>query len=168
MQLNQSNAEKLISDLGMKDLPIIEIHPTPTSLPSDWFPRYKELCKKFMMSLTDSADTLAFMDLSQDEFMDLIMGQSVPPNISFRFRIPLVWGGKMTPDNMFMCKTFPHSHNMDRFIISQTGASSIWLPAPVKKIYLPANTAGGGDGGNGTEDRLTETAAFHIASSRDI
>lgn len=167
MELNQSNAEKLISDLGMSDMPLIQIRPTRVSIPSDWFTRYKSLCREFMTSLTDSVETLAFMNLTQDEFMKLIMGHAVPSNISFRFRIPLVYGGNLDLDNMFMCWTFPHSYNMDRFIISQSNASQLWLPNPAKKIYLPAHTSGGGDGGNATEDRLAQMGA-QLASSRDI
>ena len=43
----------------------------------------------------------------------------------------------------------------------------IWLPNPAKKIYVPAHTAGGGDGGNATEDRLSQMAA-QIAQSRGM
>ena len=120
-----------------------------------------------MASLTDSAETLAFMNLTQDEFMNIIMGRDLPQNISIRFRIPLVWGGKLEIDNLFMCWTFPHSYNMDRFIIAQSGAQTIWMPNPTKKIYLPAHTAGGGDGGNATEDRLAQIGA-QIAADRDM
>ena len=167
MQLNATTAEKLISDMGMSDLPLIEVHPTPSVVTPDWFTRYKQLCHEFMSSLTDSAETLAFMNLSQDEFMNIIMGREAPENISFRLRVPLVWGGKLEIDNMFMCWTFPHSYNMDRFIMAQTGAHTIWLPNPAKKIYLPAHTTGGGDGGNATEDRLAQISA-QIAADRDI
>lgn len=167
MQLNSSAAEKIISDMGMSDLPLVEIRPTPSPVISDWFTRYKKLCHEFMASLSDSAETLAFMNLTQDEFVNIIMGRDLPQNISIRFRIPLVWGGKLEIDNMFMCWTFPHSYNMDRFIISQSDAQTIWMPNPAKKIYLPAHTTGGGDGGNATEDRLAQIGA-QIASSRDI
>ena len=167
MELNAGTAEKLISDLGMSDLPLIQVHPTPTIVAPDWFSQYKKLCHEFMASLTDSAETLAFMNLTQDEFMNIIMGRDLPQNISIRFRIPLVWGGKLEIDNLFMCWTFPHSYNMDRFIIAQSGAQTIWMPNPTKKIYLPAHTAGGGDGGNATEDRLAQIGA-QIAADRDM
>lgn len=167
MYLTAGNAEKIISDMGMSDLPLIEFRPKPTTVSPDWFPRYKQLCKEFMSSLTDSVETLAFMNLSQDEFMNLLTGAHVPDNISFRLRVPLVWGGTLDIDNMFMCWTFPHSHNMDRFIIEQSGNDIIWLPNPVQKVYLPAHTATGGDGGNATEDRLAQIGA-QIASGRDI
>ncbi|MBQ5699794.1 MAG: hypothetical protein IIV74_00680 [Alphaproteobacteria bacterium] len=167
MQLNASTAEKLISDMGMSDLPLTEVRPTPSHVPSDWFSRYKTLCHEFMSSLTDSVETLAFMNLSQDEFMNIITGRDLPQNISIRFRVPLMWGGRLETDNLFMCWTYPHSYNMDRFIIMQSGATSIWLPNPTKKIYLPAHTAGGGDGGNATEDRLAQIGA-QIAGNRDI
>lgn len=168
MQLNQSSAERLISELGMKDMPLIEITPTPTQISANWFIQYKELCKQFMTTLTDSVETLAFMNLPQEDFMNLIMGHSIPENMSFRLRVPLIWGGKLEVDNMFMCRTFPHSYNMDKFIMTQSNASKIWLPNPAQKVYHPAQMLGGGDGGNGTEDRLTETMAAQIASNRDL
>ena len=168
MQLNQSNAERLIAELGMKDMPIMEIVPHSCAISPDWFTKYKELCHEFMLSLTDSVETLAFMNLPQDDFMNLIMGRSIPENMSFRLRIPLIWGGKLEIDNMFMCRTFPHAYNMDRFLMAQSDATTIWLPNPVNKVYHPAQTLGGGDGGNGTEDRLTETIASQIASDRDF
>jgi len=168
MQLTASMAETLIAELGMDDLPLVEVRPIPTKVDVNWFSKYKELCRQFMMSLTDSVDTLAMLNLDQDVFMNLIMGRAIPENMSIRFRTPLVWGGKMEINNLFMCKTFPHSYNMDRFIISQSGNSIIWLPNPVQKIYLPAHTLGGGDGGNGTEDRLTEQIASQIAADRDM
>ncbi len=168
MQLTASTAEKLIAELGMPDMPLIEVRPISTSLSPEWFGEYKNLCRRFMLSLTDSVDTLAMMDIPQDEFMNLIMGRTLPDNLSFRFRIPLTWGGRMEISNMFMCRTFPHSYNMDRFILTQAGAQTIWLPDPAKKVYWPANVASGGEGGNGTEDRLTEQIASQIAADRDF
>ena len=167
MQLNAGAAEKIISDMGMSDLPLIELHPTPTPVSPDWFSKYKSLCHEFMSSLTDTVETLAFMNLDQDEFMSILMGRALPQNTSIRLRTPLVWGGKLELDNLFMCWTYPHSYNMDRFIISQYDAKTIWLPNPAKKIYLPAHTTGGGDGGNATEDRLAQISA-QIAADRDI
>ena len=166
MQLNESAAEKILADMSMDDMPVSEHTPIPTALSPDWFKKYKELCHEFTSSLTDSVQELAFMNLSQDEFMGLLMGQSIPKNISFRFRIPLMLGGKMEIDNMFMCWTFPHSMRMDKFIIMQSDAKTIWLPNPTKKIYLPAHTTGGGDGGNATEDRLAQMSA-QLAGGRE-
>ena len=98
---------------------------------------------------------------------DLIMGRRMPENLSVRFRVPLVWGGTLDIDNLFMCMTFPHSHNMDRFIIEQSGNDIIWMPNPAKKVYLPAHMMNGGDGGNATSDRLSQLAA-QIAASRGM
>lgn len=166
MQLNESAAEKILADMSMDDMPVMEYTPQPTALFPDWFKKYKELCHAFTASLTDSVQELAFMNLSQDEFMGLLMGQNIPQNISFRFRVPLMLGGKMEIDNMFMCWTFPHSMRLDKFIIMQSDAKTLWLPNPAKKIYLPAHTTGGGDGGNATEDRLAQMAA-QLAAERD-
>lgn len=167
MQFNRSNAEKRIADLGMDDMPLVEFKPTPTRIAPDWYATYRANVRKFMISLTDAVDSLAFMNLSQDEFMNLIMGRALPANVSVRLRVPLAWGGTPEPANMFLCRTFPHSHNMDRFIIEQSGADTLWLPAPTKKVYVPAHTASGGDGGNATEDRLAQMAA-QIAAGRGL
>ena len=105
MQMNESVAEKRIADLGMDDLPLIQIRPASQPVPSDWFKRYHDLVHEFALSLTDSIQELAFMNLSQDDFMDLIMARRMPENLSVRFRIPLVWGGKLELDNLFMCMT---------------------------------------------------------------
>ena len=68
MQLTASTAEKLIAELGMPDMPLVEVRPISTSLSPEWFGEYKNLCRRFMLSLTDSVDTLAMMDIPQDEF----------------------------------------------------------------------------------------------------
>ena len=167
MQMNKSVAEKRIADLGMDDLPLVQMRPEIHPVSPDWFKKYHDLVHEFVTSLTDSIQELAFMNLPQDDFMDLIMGRRMPENLSIRLRKPLVWGGKLEIDNMFLCMTFPHSHNMDRFIIEQSGNDAIWMPNPAKKVYLPAHMMNGGDGGNATSDRLSQLAA-QIASSRGM
>ncbi len=167
MQLTKEMAEKQLAEMGMSDMPLTQFSPTPSVVAPDWFQTYKRLCHEFTLSLTDSVEELAFLNLTQEEFMSLITGHGLPPNLSFRFRIPLVWGGQLTTENLFMCWTFPHSHNLDRFILSQSDADIIWLPNPVKKIYVPTHSAAGGDGGNATSDRLSQMAA-QIAADRGI
>lgn len=167
MQLNKETAERRLLDFGMGDLPVQEIRPTLVKVAPDWFVKYKKLCHEFIISLTDSVEELAFMNLTQDEFMSLISGAKIPQNLSIRFRIPLVWGGKLEIENLFMCWTFPYSQRLDQFIIEQAGSATIWLPNPVKKIYISAHNASGGDGGNATEDRLSQMAA-QIAASRGM
>ncbi len=165
MQLNQDSAMEKLASMGMDDLPVMKFKPQRCVLEKDWFQKYSVLRKKFLASLTDSMEEIAFMNLSQDEFMGLITGHYMPENTSLRFRVPLIWGGKLELDNMFMCWTFPHSHNLDIFIIDQTDAETIYLPNPEKKIYLPTHLAGGGVGGNAASDRLSQTA-INFASSR--
>lgn len=167
MELNETTAQQRLADLGMDDMPVIEHQPTPTQVTPDWFIKYKDLVHRFMETLTDSSQEIAFLNLGSDEFMDLITGRAIPRNMSVRFRVPLMWGGKLDIDNLFMCRTFPHSYNIDRFILDQSGNKTIWLPNPAKKIYVPAHTAGGGDGGNATSDRLSQIAA-QIAASRGL
>lgn len=167
MQLSQASAEKIMADMSMDDMPLVLLQPTKNSLPADWFKQYKSARNEFIKSLSDSIEELAFMNLSQSEFMDLLTGRAVPENMSIRMRIPMFWGGEITPANMFMCTTFPHSQNIDRFIIGQAGYDAVWVPNPAKKIYIPAHTGGGGEGGNATEDRLAQVAA-QIAAGRGM
>jgi hypothetical protein len=105
------------------------------------------------------------MNLNRDEFMNLVMGKQMPENTSVRFRIPLLWGGEFSIDNMFMCLTFPHSQNLDRFIIEQSDAQTVFLPNPEKKIYVTTHLGGGGAGGNAASDRLS-IAAMNYVSDR--
>ena len=165
MQLNESSAKQRLIALGMDDMPVMEYSPTFCKLDSDWFTKYSNLRREFLSSLTDSIEEITFMNLAQDEFVNLVMGKSLPDNLSIRFRIPLLWGGKLEIENMFLCWTFPHSHNMDRFIIEQSDAKILYLPNPEKKVYITSHTGGGGDGGNATSDRLSQMA-FNAMSGR--
>ena len=167
MQINETVAQKRLADMGRTDMPLVAARPVNANVSSDWFAQYRTTVRNFMMSLTDSVEELSFLNLSQDEFMALLMGRRLPDNMSIRFRTPLIWGGKMDVSNLFMCRTFPISNNLDRFIIEQYGNDTIWLPNPAKKIYVSAHTIGGGDGGNATEDRLSQMAA-QIASGRGM
>ncbi len=166
MEWTQSNAEKRLQELKVPDMPILAIRPTPVSVDSDWFQKYKQECRKFTRSLTDSVEELAMMNLSREEFMDLLMGRNIPTNLSIRFRTPLIFGGKISAENMFMCLTFPHSQNMDRFIIEQSGNETLWLPNPARKIYLPIHSTISGMGGNAVADRQSQIAAANVMASR--
>jgi len=166
MQWTEANAEKRLEELKLDDMPIMAFQPKKVSVGSDWFPKYKKECHKFVRSLTDSVEELAMMNLSRDEFMNLLMAQEIPDNLSIRFRIPLVWGGEISVDNMFMCFTFPYTQNLDRFIIEQASNETVWLPNPARKIYLPIHSTISGNGGNAVPDRLNQIAATVMASRR--
>lgn len=170
MQMNLDTAKIKLAQMGMDDMPVMEFTPRAANVGPDWFARFRELRRKFMSEL-GSADgvieTLSFMNLSNDEFMNLMMGHALPANLSIRFRVPLVWGGELNTDNMFMCPTFPYSHNLDRFMMAQSDATTVYLPMPERKVYLPTHTTGGGPGGNATEDRLAQISA-QLAASRGM
>ena len=163
-QLTHDSAEKKLSDMGMGDMPVTEYRPVNPCVCADWFLQYKKLCREFIKTLTDSVDQLAMLNLTQDEFLALIMGRAVPANTSFRLRVPLTWGGKLDISNMFMCRTFPTSMRLDEFIIEQSGARTVWLPNPAGKVYVPQHNISGGDGGNATSDRLSQIAAQIVAA----
>ncbi|MBP9999240.1 MAG: hypothetical protein KBT14_00915 [Proteobacteria bacterium] len=167
MKISETAAIARISELGMDDMPIIEYTPHTTQLPPDWFQKYHKLAHDFMMTLTDCATELAFMNLSQNEFMGLLTGRALPRNTSIRWRIPITLGGELSIENMFLCQTFPHSHRLDRFIMEQSGNETLWLPNPAHAIYITTHTAGGGAGGNATSDRLAQMAA-QIANNNSL
>lgn len=165
MQLNEHSALERLAALGLDDMPVMEYTPRRCSLDSDWFQKYCELRREFLSSLGDCLEEIAFMNLPQNEFISLIMGQSLPDNLSIRLRIPLFMGGELSTGNMFLCMTFPHSYSMDKFIIEQSDAKTVFLPNPEKKVYLTTHTGGGGTGGNATSDRLSQSA-FSLMSGR--
>ena len=167
MHWNQETAEKRLNDLKISDLPIMSIRPHNVPVDRDWFQKYRTICREFMRSLSDSVQELAMMNLGREEFMNLLMGREIPDNLSIRFRVPLIWGGKLEPENLFMCFTFPQSQNLDRFIIEQSGNELIWLPNPVKKIYMPIHSTISGTGGNAASDRLSQMAATIAANRRN-
>ena len=159
MKLSESSAKQRIAELGMDDMPLLEYTPKPKLLPNDWFSRYRELCHAFMESLSSCATEIAFMNLSQKEFMGLLTGRELPRNTSIHWRIPISLGGEMSIENMFLCRTFPNDHRLNRFILEQAGNETIWLPNPAKAVYTTTHTATGGTGGNATSDRLSQIAA---------
>jgi len=165
MQLNKNTALERLGTLGMDDMPVMEYTPKRSALAPDWFKKYCELRREFLSSLTDCMEEIAFMNMSQNDFMNLMMGRELPENLSIRFKIPLLWGGELKIDNMFLCITFPVSYNLDRFIIDQSDANTVFLPNPEKKIYLTTHTGGGGVGGNAASDRLSQSA-FNFMSGR--
>ena len=165
MQLNKNTALERLAALGLDDMPVMEYAPKYCALDSDWFKKYASLRREFLSSLTDSLEEIAFMNLPQKEFIDLVMGNALPDNISIRFKIPLMWGGNLDINNMFLCWTFPHSFNLDRFIIEQSDAKVVFLPNPGKKVYVTTHTGGGGAGGNAATDRLSQSA-FNAMSGR--
>lgn len=167
MQWTESIAEKRLSDMKMPDMPVVPIVPKQYPVASDWFKKYKESQRTFIKSLSDCVQELALMNLSRDEFMNLLMGREIPDNLSIRLRTPLIWGGRPEPENMFMCFTFPVSQNLDRFILEQQGNGTVWLPNPAKKIYLTGHSVIGGNGGNATPDRLTQFAATMANNRRN-
>jgi len=160
MQFNSISAKEKLISMGIDDIPLMEYQPKQTCLAEDWFQTYKDIRKKFISSLTDSVEDISFMGLFEDEFINLVTGKSIPDNLSIRFRIPLLLGGSLDIDNMFLFKTFPHSIIIDKFISYQADAKTIFLPNPVKKVYVPSHLGGGGPGGNATDDRLGQMGAF--------
>lgn len=167
MKLSEAQALARLAELGMDDMPVMEHTPIATKLTPDWFLKYRELSHQFMQTLTECATELAFMNLSQSDFMDLVSGKKLPRNTSIRWRIPITLGGELSVKNMFLCRTFPQAQNLDIFIMEQANNETLWLPDPKRAIYIPTHTASGGTGGNATSDRLAQMAA-QIANDNSL
>jgi len=162
-----TDAERRLGALLMDDLPLESAAAVPKALPSDWYAKFKSERKKFMTSLDDSIRELAFLNLEQDEFMSLLMGQRIPENLCIKFKRPILYGGEVAAENMFMMPLFPQGMNLNLFMAEQIGQGDIYYPNPEKKIYVSASQLNGGDGGNGTADRLAQGFAAAARAGRD-
>ncbi|MCL2369574.1 MAG: hypothetical protein FWC83_02765 [Alphaproteobacteria bacterium] len=165
--MTKIDAERRLATLLIDDLSLTEVAAIPSNVPADWFIRLRKLRREFMQSLDDSIQELSFLDLSKDDFMDLLRGKRLPENLSIKFRIPLEFGGELTMDNLFMCPTFFAGLNIDRFILEQNGKQNIWLPAPAKKVYVPVHLISGGEGGNASSDRMTQSTIQAAMGGRE-
>ncbi len=164
-----------LSDIGISDMPIFKVVFQPKNLDENWYPLYKKERRLFLQSLTDSIEELANLNLERNDILNIINGK-LPENLSIRFRVPIMYGGDISKDNMFLLPTNPFNLIIDRFFLIQANdfmkkmsreiksgydfASTLFVPYPLKKVYCP--TTGNiaiGDGGNATEDRLAQVAA---------
>lgn len=167
MQLNKESAQKKLQEYNIDDMQLMPVSSVQTKLPLDWFIKYKTICHEFMESLSDSIDDLIFMNLDQNVLISLLYNHILPNELSIRHKIPLLYGGENSVNNLFLYKTFPISYKLDCFILEQANNDIIWIPSPAKKVYTPVHIATGGPGGNATTDILTQIAA-QISSSHDI
>ena len=153
---NKRDAETRLAQLLMEDLRIDSCQAILKPLPSSWFSDFREERKKFLESLGSSIQELAMLNLSQRDFMNLLSGISIPENLCVKFRKPILYGGAIAAENMFMMVGFPYGFNLDIFMAEQLGQGEIWYPNPAKKIYVSITQLAGGAGGNATTDRLAQ------------
>jgi hypothetical protein len=156
---NKRDAEARLASLLMDDLPVERCDAAPVALPGDWFRTFRRARTEFLESLSDSIRELVFLNLSQNDVMNLLTARSVPENLSVKFRRPILYGGPISPENMFLTPSFPYGFNLDIFLAEQSGSVGVWYPNPEKKVYVSANMISGGDGGNATSDRLAQAFA---------
>jgi hypothetical protein len=153
------DAENRLAALLMDDMPVERCDAVPAPLPNNWFQEFRAARAEFLKSLGDSIQELVFLNLSQGDFMNLLMAKSIPENLSVKFRRPILYGGGIDPANMFLAPTFPYGFNLDIFMAEQAGQGEVWYPNPAKKIYVSAQMLSGGEGGNATSDRLAQAFA---------
>jgi len=157
-----SEARTRLKNLLMDDLPLEECAAAPVKLAPGWFREFQAARRDFLASLSDSIPELALINLSREDFMDLLMAKRIPENLSVKFRRPIAYGGAVSPENMFLMLSFPYGSNLDIFMAEQAGQGTLWYPNPVKKIYVSMNMLSGGEGGNATSDRLSQAFAAQV------
>jgi hypothetical protein len=150
----------------MEDLPLETCRAVPAPLASDWFFKFRSERKKFMESLGDSIQELALLNLSENDFMGLMSGRALPENLTVKFRRPILYGGDISPGNMFLMPLFPTGFDLDIFMAEQSGQGEIWYPDPAKKVYVSIRMLTGGEGGNTTSDRLAQSFAASMSQGR--
>jgi hypothetical protein len=165
--MNQTTAGRRLADLMMEDMPTREITARLQPVPADWYTQYVQKRPAFLQSLSDSIQDLSFMNINQDDFLNIMRGDKLPENVTIHLRVPLQYGGKIENDNMFLCPTYPFAVNIDIFMIEQFGNPTLFIPDPKKRVYIPTRLTGGGEGGNATTDRLSQLSA-QLAGGRDF
>jgi hypothetical protein len=160
------DAEARLAGLFIDDLPLESCPAAPVPFPADWFPRFRRARAAFLESLGDSISELALLNLAKNDFMGLLTAQRIPENLCVKFRRPMLYGGEIAPENMFLTPLFPSGMNIDVFMAEQSGQGEIWYPNPAKKIYVSVSVISGGEGGNATSDRLAQSFA-HMAQERE-
>lgn len=168
MFVNRHEAEQFLAKRNMDDLILDVCGAVPVPLSADWFVRFRNARQAFMQSLDDSIPELALLNLSQDDFINLMTGRKIPENLTLKFRKPPLYGGEIAIENMFMMPTFPTGFNLDIFMLEQIGRPEVFFPNPAKKVYVSVNMISGGDGGNATSDRLAQGFAAQMQTGRDM
>jgi hypothetical protein len=161
------DAEARLAQFLMDDMPIEECPAVPSPLPRDWFAVFRAARVEFMESLGESIPELALLNLSREDFMDLLSGRRIPENLAIKFRRPVLYGGLLAPDNMFLMPLFPTGFNLDIFMAEQSGQGRIFYPNPTRKVYVSVQMLSGGDGGNATADRLAQGFAAQMNQGRE-
>ncbi|MDR1071657.1 MAG: hypothetical protein LBL21_03385 [Rickettsiales bacterium] len=161
------DAEARLAQFLMDDLPMDECPAVPAPLPNDWFAQFRAARIVFMESLSESIQELALLNLSREDFISLLSGQHIPENLTVKFRRPVLYGGGINPDNMFLMQMFPAGFNLDIFMAEQAGQGQVFYPNPAKRVYVSVRTISGGDGGNATSDRLAQGFAAQASQGRE-
>lgn len=163
---SKSDAEKRLIALGLSDLPVTEVPAAPRPLPRDWFVQFRAARKKLLsVLLRQSQEEISMMNLDISEIMAMFRGEKIPLNISVKFKIPPVYGGPISPDNMFVCRTLPEGRAIDIFLAEQAGLPVLFYPNPAKRVYVTSMSSMNSPGGNATSDRVSEVLASDVISA---
>jgi hypothetical protein len=163
---SQADAERILASMGLSDLPVADVDARPRPLPRDWFAAYRAARRALLTNIIqDYRDELMMMDLPMDDIMAMLKGERIPANVSVKFRVPPIFGGAISPDNMFVCRAASEGRAIDVFIAAQAGAEKFFYPNPKKPIYLTSMSSMNSPGGNATSDRMSDVLASDVMSA---
>lgn len=144
--MNLTDAKQLLKKLNIYNVDVQKWIVKKINLDKNWYKAYTKIKTEFLFSLSDSIELLYYMNLSQEEIFETIMGKKIPNGISIKFKIPLFLGGELNVNNLYLCRTFPFSFNIDLFIMEQMENKEIFIPCINKKIYDPLSSSNIGGG----------------------
>jgi hypothetical protein len=161
-----NDAEKRLKALGLDDMPLVSVAAIPRPLPAGWFAEFRGARRDLLtQNVKEFKEELFMMDIPIEDIMAMFRGEKIPPNVSVKFKVPPIYGGPISTDNLFICRTASEGRLLDIFIAEQAGASELFCPNPTKSVYVASMASMNSPGGNATSDRLADVQAADIMSA---
>ena len=154
------------------DLMGVQYHPYSLN-EKEFHQQMQPLKKAFLNELvTVYINDLRSADLSEESIFYLSKGH-LPVNWTIHLKYPLLYGGKMTLDNLVLIQCYPFHeliHNyLNKQMISAAGLGhpkTLYIPIPLGKVYIP-NGEMTGSGGKKKADR-SATAGLTAANLQQV
>ncbi|MDR2685881.1 MAG: hypothetical protein LBB23_03875 [Rickettsiales bacterium] len=164
--INIAEASRRLAALGISDLALGEVAAQPQPLPRDWFAAFRAARRELLTNrIKKNQEELFMIGLNPAEITDIYKGIRIPVGVSVKFRIPPIYGGEISPENMFVCRSVPEGRAIDIFIAEQAGAGVFFYPNPAKNVYMTSMGSLNSPGGNATSDRLSDVQAEDVLNA---
>ncbi|MCL2629174.1 MAG: hypothetical protein FWD33_00540 [Alphaproteobacteria bacterium] len=163
MILLLKDAERRQGDLGLDDLPLVEVAAAVRPLPKGWFEEFRRERRRLLTELVrKDKEELMMMGLPIDDIVAMLGGKKIPAGVSVKFRVPPIYGGDISAENMFICRAASEGRAIDIFIAGQAGAENFFAPNPSKSVYVTSMKSMNSPGGNSTSDRMSDVLATDV------